>query len=216
MNKSESIIIFSCLALIIILGSILIFKMKSEPLQDPKIYSDIYTEYNKTFNVSTNIEDKEENIEENDLKNNNELDEKEKNKIINYDKQKVIGEINIPKLNITYPIIYKTTDEYLKVAPTKLSGPDINKIGNFCIVAHNYRYNKEEFFSRLNELNIGDKFFLTDVSMKKICYKVIQKNEIDENDLSCIEQNNNGKRETTLITCTNNSKKRLIVKGVEE
>ena len=34
-------------------------------------------------------------------------------------------------------------------------------------------------------------------------------------DVSCLSQDTQGKRETTLITCTNDSKQRIIVKAKE-
>ena len=55
------------------------------------------------------------------------------------DKYYTIGVIEIPKINLSYGILNKTTDEILKLSPTKFWGPDPNKIGNLCIVGHNYR-----------------------------------------------------------------------------
>ena len=43
----------------------------------------------------------------------------------------------IPKLSIKYPVINETTEEYLKIAPTKLFGPNANEVGNLCIIGHN-------------------------------------------------------------------------------
>ena len=57
-----------------------------------------------------------------------------------------IGIVNIPKLNITYPILSNTTDELMKVAPCKFHGSNPNEVGNLCIIAHNYR-RKGVFFS---------------------------------------------------------------------
>lgn len=39
----------------------------------------------------------------------------------------IIGIIDIPKLNITYPIISEVSDEFLKIAPCKFYGPEINE-----------------------------------------------------------------------------------------
>jgi len=36
----------------------------------------------------------------------------------------IIGIIEIPKINITYPIISELSDEFLKIAPCKFYGPD--------------------------------------------------------------------------------------------
>jgi len=39
----------------------------------------------------------------------------------------VIGIIDIPKINITYPIISEVSDEFLKIAPCKFYGPELNE-----------------------------------------------------------------------------------------
>ena len=50
--------------------------------------------------------------------------------------------------------------------------------------------------------------------MKRV-YSVTEKKEISANDVSCLEQNTNDKRQVTLITCTNVKNKRLVVKCEE-
>ena len=40
----------------------------------------------------------------------------------------IIGIIEIPKINITYPIISEVNDEFLKIAPCKFYGPELNKV----------------------------------------------------------------------------------------
>lgn len=130
-----------------------------------------------------------------------------------------IGTINIPKINVTYPIIDGATDtveeteELLKISPTKFWGPNPNKIGNFCIVGHNYRNNR--FFSKVPTLETGDIVQVTDLSGKTIQYKVYNKYQVDPTDVSCTTQLTNGKREVTLITCTDDSKHRVVVKARE-
>ena len=55
----------------------------------------------------------------------------------------------------------------------------------------------------------------TEADNRKIEYAVYDKYEVLPEDDSCTNQNTNGKKEVTLITCTNNSKKRVIVKARE-
>ena len=123
---------------------------------------------------------------------------------------KVIGKIKIDKLGIEYPIISETTDEYLKLAPTKVCGPVINSVGNLCIAGHNYLNGR--LFSRLNELKKGDKVLLTDNNNKTLEYTVYDKFKAKQDDLSALNQDTNFETELTLITCTNNVEDRLIVK----
>ncbi len=130
-----------------------------------------------------------------------------------------IGTVNIPKINVTYPIIDGVTDsveeteELLKISPTKFWGPNPNKVGNFCIVGHNYRNTR--FFSKVPTLQAGDIIQVTDLSGKTIQYKVYNKYQVDPTDVSCTTQLTNGKREVTLITCTDDSKYRVVVKARE-
>ena len=125
----------------------------------------------------------------------------------------VIGNIRIPSIGIDYPILSKTTDELLKIAPCKFYGPFPNKIGNLCIAAHNY--DDDRFFGNLRKLNFGDEINIYDSSNSFISYHVYDKYEIIKNDTSCTSQDTNGIREITLITCNNFNGNRLIVKAKE-
>ena len=132
---------------------------------------------------------------------------------------RTIATIQIPKINLTYPVIDGLTDstaeteELLKISPTKFWGPNPNEVGNFCIVGHNYRNTR--FFSKVPTLDTGDIVQITDLSGKMIQYKVYNKYQVDPTDVSCTTQLTNGKREITLITCTNYGTQRLIVKAQE-
>lgn len=130
-----------------------------------------------------------------------------------------IATINIPKINVKYPIIDGTTDtteeteDLLKISPTKFWGPEPNEVGNFCIVGHNYRNTR--FFSKVPTLENGDIIEITDLSGKTIQYKIYNKYQVDPTDVSCTSQLTNGKKEITLITCTDDSKQRVVVKARE-
>ena len=62
--------------------------------------------------------------------------------------------IQIEKLDLRYPILSKTTNEFLKIAPCKFYGPELNSYGNFCIAEHNYDNN--DLFSNLKLLEVND------------------------------------------------------------
>ena len=130
-----------------------------------------------------------------------------------------IATINIPKINVTYPIIdgpthsAEETEDLLKISPTKFWGPDPNQVGNFCVVGHNYRNTR--FFSKVPTLVEGDTIEITDLSGKIIKYKVYTKYQVDPTDVNCTSQLTNGRREVTLITCTDDSKYRVVVKARE-
>lgn len=128
-----------------------------------------------------------------------------------------VGKIEIPKLNLSYPILEgKTgseteTEALLKISPCKFWGPDMNEIGNYCIVGHNYRNSK--FFSKVPTLENGDIIELTDLSGRKLKYKIYNKYVVDPTDVSCTSQKTDGKKEVTLITCTDDSKQRVVIKA---
>lgn len=119
-------LIYFLVALIIFLAIILLIRIKITPKYNPKIYDEIYDEYEEVFGEDDEIQENERNnsiIEEN---NNQTTDVAT---IASNTKQgNVIGKIIIPKLEIKYPIIKETTTEYLKIAPTKYYGPEVNEI----------------------------------------------------------------------------------------
>ena len=59
----------------------------------------------------------------------------------------------------------------------------------------------------------GDIIEITDTSGNTLRYSIYNKYEVVPEDLSCTSQLTNGKKEITLITCTNDSKMRVIVKA---
>lgn len=126
---------------------------------------------------------------------------------------KVVGIINIPKINIEYPILEKTNKESLKLSITKFYGEKINQIGNVVLAGHNNLNNK--MFGKIDKLENGDIIELTDSQMVTIKYEVFDKYIIDPNDISCIYPVDENTREVTLITCTNRDKNRLVVKARE-
>lgn len=126
-------------------------------------------------------------------------------------KYNIVGKINIPAINVNYPILSKTTDDLLKVSVCKFWGSDPNKVGNLCIAGHNYRNKK--FFSKVLNLKVGDIIEITDLDNKTLKYKVYDKYTVDPNDTRCTSQITNGKKIVTLITCTNDSKQRVIVQA---
>ena len=124
---------------------------------------------------------------------------------------KVIGKIDIPKINIEQYILDKTTTESLELGVTKVCGPEINKTGNLCIAGHNYG----DTFGWISSLDVGDEVNITDTYNRKVTYKVYEIERVLPEDTSCLSQNTNGEREITLITCNLGASKRVIVKAIE-
>ena len=200
MGKFEKCAIYIVLVLIVLicLKIINVFQ-KSTKDYDEKIYSKVYDQYNA-------IE------EENDEYGVSRIPE-ENSEEKQVDDNLVLGTIEIPKIGISYPVISTTTAEYLKIAPTKLAGVGLNEKGNCSIIGHNYENDK--FFSKLEDLSKDDVVYIKEKDGMKRVYSVTEKKEISANDVSCLEQNTNDKRQVTLITCTNVKNKRLVVKCEE-
>lgn len=131
-------------------------------------------------------------------------------------KYKTIATIEIPRINVNYGVVQgetgsvEETDALLKMSPVKFHGCEPNQLGNFCIVGHNYRNSK--FFSKVKNLVVGDMVKLTDLTNRTITYEVYDKHTVDPSDTRDTTQLTGGKKEVTLITCTDDSKQRIIVK----
>ena len=128
-----------------------------------------------------------------------------------------VAVIEIPKINITYPVIYsddtseKTVEDLLKLSVVKYWGPEANQPGNFCIVGHNY-HNKR-FFSKAATLENGDIIYITDTNNETLEYRVYDNYVVEPEDLRCTSQITNGATDITLITCTMTGKQRTIIKA---
>lgn len=127
-------------------------------------------------------------------------------------KYEILGEIEIPKINVKKYILDETTDESLRLSLTKFWGPNLHEVGNFSIIGHNYN----DLFKRLNELAIGDTFTLTTRNGERRTYEVYKSYIVEPDDMDCIEDSLIGQREVTLITCTVGGTQRLIVKAQEK
>lgn len=126
-----------------------------------------------------------------------------------------VGIVTIPKINITYPILAKTTDALMKVSACKFHGSNPNEVGNLCIIAHNYR-RKGVFFSDVDKLVVGDIVEIQDLSQRVVQYEIYDIHTVMPDNVTDTTQKTNGRKEVTLITCTDNSEQRIIVKCREK
>ena len=123
----------------------------------------------------------------------------------------VDSRLKIPSLGIDYPVLSETSEELLKISLNKYWGQGPNKIGNYCIVGHNYANGK--LFGKLAQMEIGDTAILQDMETgKSVTYEAYNKYVVDPTDVSCTSQLTNGRREITLITCKEYGTKRLVIK----
>ena len=127
-------------------------------------------------------------------------------------KYEVLGQLVIEKIGVTKNILNISEDASLKLSVAKLYGPDVNASGNFCISGHNWN----NMLKRLSEMQVGDIFYMINRETKtKINYQIYNMYTCVPEDLSCLDQNDDGKREVTLITCNPGGLTRLICKARE-
>lgn len=148
------------------------------------------------------------------IKENNTNKEYPKEQIIDeYKGYKVIAKLEIPTIKLETYILKQYSVDALNISVVKFWGADPNKVGNFCIAGHNFQ--NKNMFRNLKKLDIGNRFTISDNTIGKIEYEIYSIYKVDPKDVSCLSQQTAGKREVTLITCTSDSEKRIIVKAKE-
>lgn len=166
-----------------------------------------------TQDVSTNIQEFQQPIEEKSSSQSTQVQAKtytaKDGKKYNY-----IGRVVIPKIGVDYAILDHWSDELLKVSICKFHGANPNEVGNLCLVGHNWR--NKRFFSKVPTLEVGDIVQITDLNEKTIDYEVYDIHTVAPSNTEDTTQKTNGRREVTLITCTDDSQQRVIVKCKEK
>ena len=126
----------------------------------------------------------------------------------------LFGIIEIPKINLYYPVFSHLTEELLKISPCKFYGdsPDVN--GNICIAGHNY--DNALFFSKISSLSSQDRIHIFDNNGIEYVYFVTAIYEVEDSNLSPVLQYEQDKKILTLITCNNLNSNRIIVKAEQK
>lgn len=126
----------------------------------------------------------------------------------------VVGTIQIPAINIKYPILEKNTKKSLETSVVLMyTSNGLNEVGNSVIIGHNYR--NGTMFSNVKKLEKGDIIYITDMLGRKVKYTIYDMYRTSGNDGKYITRNTEGKREISLSTCTDDSKARTIVLAKE-
>lgn len=124
---------------------------------------------------------------------------------------KVAAQLQIPKIDLECYVLEEYSKDAMDISPTKYWGPDANNIGNFCITGHNYK--KDNMFSDLINLQKGDEIYLIDNKNGNFTYTIYDIYKVKPNNTECLNVDEDGRREITLITCTSYGDYRLIVKA---
>lgn len=120
--------------------------------------------------------------------------------------------IEIPKIDVIYPVFNEFSEDLLALSPCKFSGPELNDFGNIAIAGHNLE--NHTFFSDLNKIEINDIINLYSNSGEEFKYVVYKTYETESDDLSTLANSFIKQKELTLVTCNNSNKKRFIVKAL--
>ena len=207
MKRKNKIIIVN-LFLIFIVLTILVFVIL-DIYKENKIGKSNYD----VQGVSTNVNKEEENkINEN--KTNKEKKYIKEDVTLEYKGYTVISKLEIPKIDLETYVLEKYLEETLNISVVKFYGANPNEVGNFCIAGHNFK--NKNMFKNLKKLSVGDNLFIIDNDIGRVEYEIFDIYKVSPNDVACLLQETNGKREVTLITCTNDSKERIIVKAREK
>ena len=125
----------------------------------------------------------------------------------------VCAKLEIPSISLVTNVLKNYSTSALNVSVTKFWGVDPNQIGNFCVAGHNFK--NKNMFRNLKKLIVGDKLFVTDEKIGKVEYEIFDIYKVFPEDTSCLIPFVAEEREVTLITCTTDSKQRIIVKAKE-
>ena len=168
-----------------------------------------------TENVNTKNEIRESNIilDDENMIQDTEIHQTEESILTTYKGYPVIAKLEIPKIDLETYVISEYSNQALGVSVTKFYGGNPNEVGNFCIAGHNYI--TKNMFHDLKKLSIGDTFSLIDNNRKEGMYKIYLVETVEPNETQCLSQKTDGRIEVTLITCTADSSKRIIVKAVK-
>ena len=192
MKKIYNIIIAILIILLVVVFTMIVIRYGGNYLNEKKVSASVSAMEEKLENVKEEI--------------NEELD-------LEFKGYKVEGIIEIPKINIKYPIINYTDEETMKVSITKFYGPQPNEVGNYTVAGHN---NKDgTMFGKTKYLQIGDKIKITNLKNETVEYEIFKIYSILPDDVTCTKSIEEGTKEVTLITCTNGHRNRLITKARE-
>ena len=204
MKNKNIVIIYKVLLIILIIAAVIIGGIIFHKQYKDKVYD------KENAQIAQLFHEEQKRIENENSKN----DKKEKRKInLEYKGQKVIGLIEIPVIDLEYPILEKTTNLAMATSISRYYGGEINEYGNVSLAGHN-NYSGTMFGKNKN-LKKGDDVLLTDLTGKTIKYKIYDIFVTHPDDTDILETKDKTIREVTLITCKNGRSERLIIKAKE-
>ncbi len=204
MKKNRKILFYRVLLILLIIAAVTIGGVIFHKQYEDQVYEKENKELVIVFHEEISKVDNE----------NSKNDKKGKKKIdLKYKGQKVIGLIEIPAIDLEYPILEKTTKLAMATSISRYYGGEINELGNVSLAGHN-NYSGT-MFGRNKNLKKGDKVLLTDLTGKTLEYEIYDIFVTHPDDTKVLETKDKTIREVTLITCKNGRSERLIIKAKE-
>lgn len=120
-------------------------------------------------------------------------------------------QLEIPFIDLKQHVLSETTDEKLNIALTQIKKNQTPGTGNFTIAGHR-GYRDGRHFSNLAKVPVGEKVYLHTADMTYV-YELTSSEVIEPTYVEVLDDEK-GKEELTLITCTVSGAKRVAVKGV--
>lgn len=128
--------------------------------------------------------------------------------------KKVIGVIQIPKIELIYAIVEGADAAEIGVAIGHMDGTaKLGEIGNCALAGHRGGYSGP-YFKNLDKLELGDEVVITDTDHKVYTYKVTETMIVEPEEVWVVEDTGEGVAMLTLVTCENSGEQRLIVRCV--
>ncbi len=140
-----------------------------------------------------------------------ELNNKKEDDFSNIKNGDEIALINIPSIKLNTVVVESIEKEYLNYYVCHFENSAMpGQNGNFSLAGHSsYVYN--EVFNDLHKINLNDKIIIKTLN-NEFTYIVKDIIEVKPEDTFVLDQDND-KKEMTIVTCTDNGKNRLIVKA---
>ena len=206
--------------MIIIFAVLIIFIVINRRLQIKNIGTQVRTSYTSTETLDLKNSEKQRKNEEEKVEVNKKnsiedtsVSQTDNSILTTYKGYPVIAKLEIPKINLETYVLSEYSEQALGVSVTKFYGKNPNEVGNFCIAGHNYI--TKNMFHDLKKLSVGDTFTILDTNSNIVNYRIYLIETVEPDETQCLSQKTDGKIEVTLITCTTDSLKRIIVKAVK-
>jgi sortase A len=129
---------------------------------------------------------------------------------IEIDGNEYIGELKVPDLNLTLPVMADWDDEKLKLSPCRYAGSYYTN--DLVIAGHNYA----RHFSSLKWLPEGSRILFRTVTGEEFAYVIKRTETLQPEEIEKMVSEETGTWDLTLFTCTTGGQSRCTIRCVRE